>query len=118
MVERHSISMSYKVRDFVLASDYDALAADLAKLKDQDEVHWKTRRKLLAERDALAAELDQLKTALAADVLSAFMRNRELEAALRGMIKTVDWDDTVERAEAIDAANTALGTTAETEAKS
>lgn len=36
-----------------------------------------------SDYDALAAELDQLKTALATDVLSAFMRNRELEAACR-----------------------------------
>lgn len=50
---------------------------------DDRDMYRKRIRELEDQNDALAAELDQLKTALATDVLSAFMRIRELEAALR-----------------------------------
>lgn len=54
---------------------------------DDRDMYRKRIRELEDQNDALAAELDQLKTALATDVLSAFMRNRELEAALRKAIQ-------------------------------
>jgi hypothetical protein len=40
-------------------------------------------------------------------------RIAQLEVALRGVIDTTDWDDTVEKAEAIDAAKAVLGSSAE-----
>lgn len=41
----------------VLYHDYTLLEDRIRALESQDEVHWKTRRTLLVERDALAAEL-------------------------------------------------------------
>jgi len=35
---------------------------ELRDLRKQDEIHWKTRRTLLAERDALKAVLESLST--------------------------------------------------------
>lgn len=74
MVERHSISMSYKVLDFVLASDYDALAAELADLQSQllleqgrMNVHWRQ----IQDQMARIRELEAAEHAARCDLIDA-----------------------------------------------
>lgn len=112
------------------------LEARVKELEAQDEIHWKTRRTLLAERDALAARCQEINDkwslenqALAADkadlvrVLGvADARIRELEAALNDLLpglildrRYADADDDIDAMNSrIETVTSALGAQSET----
>lgn len=77
----------------------DKHEARIRELESQDEVHWKTRRTLLAERDRLAAELAGLRL----EHQRVWEEKKALEAALldvQNQLERGQWFD--ERSEIID----------------
>jgi hypothetical protein len=65
------------------------MLAEIARLTRQDEVHWKTRRTLLAEHDRYRAALVSARDLLAADdMISTWQALKGINETLSGSVPT------------------------------